>query len=189
MSPQLAPETDRLIERVNTLLRRPTSPAPFELAQLDGAIRRLSNVGIAVSQCFRGIYYALQGDLANTTKWFDMALCADPANHDVYLNYAASLCRFGQYEQAVKIVFDCISRGAYTPESLDSLLLCAYYGDDHAVLDEWLPKYEKLTGKPHDAVTWLMEDAEDEVEIKELRDEIRNGPYISLDQIRKELEL
>jgi Tfp pilus assembly protein PilF len=142
-----------------------------------------------MSQALRGIYYALQDDLVNTTKWFSMALGVCRTNPDIHMNYAASLCRLGQHEQAVKMAIESITMGNYTPQSLHNLLLSAYYADDHAVLSEWLPKYEKLAGKHHAVASWLQEDAEDEAEIRSLGDEIRNGPFTPWEQVKKELGL
>ena len=189
MSPQPALDTDSIIEQLNDFMVRYTPPSTFELAKLDMDISRIGNVDIALSQCFRGVYYALQGDLVNTTKWFNMALSISPTNPDVYMNYSASLCRLGQHDQAIKMALEAINKGGYTPQTLHNLILSAYNAEDHALLEEWLPKYEELTGSSHAAVLWLQEDAEDEAEVARLRDEIRSGPCISLDQIRKELEL
>ena len=189
MSPLPASIADDFLERVNDLMTNAAQPSQFDMARLDMDIRNISNIDVALSQCFRGIYHALQGDLANTTKWFNMALSVNLGNPDIYMNYAASLCRLGQHEQAIKMALEAINKGNYTAQAIHNLLLSAYYADAHDVLDEWLPKYHKLTGNPHAIVTWLQEDAEDEAEIAQLRDEIRSGPYTSLDKIRKELGL
>jgi len=189
MTPQPASATDNLIALVNNLMTTATPPSSFDLARLDTGIRNLKNIDAAQSQCLRGIYYALQGDLENTTKWFNMAIASEQSNPDIYMNYAASLCYLGLHAQSLKMTLESINKGNYTPQAIHNLILSAYYADDQSILDEWLPKYEKLTGKPSKIALWLQEDAEDEAEIKRLGDDIRNGPYIGLDKICKELGL
>jgi len=182
-------ETDQLVAQANALMNKRTSPSPFELAQLDRDINRFGKADVVLYQCFRGVYYALKDDLANTTKWFDMALGANPTNHYIYRNYASSLCRLGQHEKAVIIALEGINKGDYTQESIDNLLLRAYYANNHAVLDEWLPKYEKLTDRPHDVAFWLKEDAEDELELPAIHEEAQKHGYTPWEQVKKELGL
>jgi len=188
MNPQPATEMDTVVARLNDLIGRIAPPSPFELAQLERDICRLGNVDVVESQCLFGSYHALRGDLENTVKCFDKALALNPNSSRAYTNYASSLSRLGQHEQAIKMALEGISRNN-SQESINILLLCAYYADDHAVIEKWLPKYEKLTGNPHDVAFWLQEDAEDEAYIKEHGDEIRKGPHAPWEQVKKELGL
>ena len=188
MTPQRSSELNSAVECLNELIERITPPTEFELARLDGDIRRLGNVDVVESQCLRGMYYALQGDLENTTKWFDMALRSSPDNPRIYINYASMLSRLEQHERAMELALDGVSRES-SPGYINILLLCAYYADASNVMDEWLPKYEKIAGKPHEVFFWLQEDAEDESEIAEMGDEMRKGPHTSWEDVKKELGL
>ncbi|MDR3363232.1 MAG: hypothetical protein LBO64_10425 [Desulfovibrio sp.] len=189
MAPMPAPLADEIVEMVNNLRAKITPPSQFELARLDDAIRRLGDVDIGASQCFRGVYYALQGDEMNAVKWLDIALGLAPDKPDIYLNYSIALSRLGRKEEAVKMALAGVIKGDYTPVAISNLLLAAYYADAEAVLREWMPKYEKLTGTPHKVAIWLEEDAEDEDMVPELLEESRKGGVISLEQLCKELGL
>jgi len=186
MAPQPMPKTDAVVALINEL-NQGYAPSSFDLARLDTAIRNLGNADVAASQCFRGFYHALQGDLANTTKRFSMALGMEPNNPDVYMNYATSLLRLQQHEQALKMALECIAKGGRTLDAIHTLLLCAYAADDRAALDAWLPEYAKLAGKPHDVESWLSEDAEDEAELPVILKEAENEGYISLSKLKEEL--
>ena len=189
MSPLPVAQTDQVVALANALSEKNTPPSSFDLARLDREIRRLADTDPAASQCFRGVYYALQGDLANTTKWFNMALSLAPNHPYVYLNYAFALNRLGQHEQAVKMALESINKGGYSPETLSNLLVYAYNADDRATLDEWLLKYAKLTGSPHEIVSWLQEDAEDEAELPAILKEAEKEGYVPLSKIKEELGL
>lgn len=188
MSPLLATETSRITEKLNALIQRIDPPSPFELAQLDRDITRLGNADIVASQCFRGVYYALQGDPVNTAKWFNMAIDIAPAGPYVYLNYSVALTYLREYEQAVTMALKCVKMDD-APEFIHNLILCAYYADEFAIIDEWLPKYEKLTGEAHEVAIWLQEDAEDEAEIPAILEEAREKGYIPLSKVKEELGL
>jgi len=189
MTPQPALKVDEIIALINELNLGISKPSPFELARLDAEIRKFGDADIAASQCFRGSYHALQGDLENTVKWFTMALSLAPDNSYVYMNYATMLNRLEQHEQAVNMALESVNKAGGTPESIDNLLVCAYCADNHAAIAAWLPEYEKLTGRPHKVALWLQEDAEDEAGIESLREESRKGASISLVQLRNELGL
>jgi len=188
MSPLLATETSIIVEKLNALIQNIEPPSPFELAQLDRDIDRLANADIVASQCFRGVYYALQGDLKNVGKWFDMAINITPSDPFVYLNYAVALSYLREYEQATKMALKGVSMDS-SENAIYKLLLCAYYADDLAILDEWLPKYEKLTGEPHQVAAWLQEDAEDEAELPAIIEEARNSEPIPWERVKEELGL
>ena len=189
MAPQPALKTDEIVALINELHQTIADPSPFDLARLDTAIRKLGNEDRAASQCFRGVYYALHGDLANAARWFDMALSVHPVNPDIYMNYAIALSRLEQHGQAVKMALEYVHKCGGAPDAISCLLRCAYNADDHEMLNEWLPRYEKLSGGPHEIASWIQEDAEDEAEIEYLRKESRNGPVISLDKLCKDLGL
>jgi tetratricopeptide (TPR) repeat protein len=185
----LAAQTDEIVHLVDELRWKILPLSPFEIGRLDSAIRRLGDVDIVASQCFRGVYHALRGDAPNALKWLDMALKTSPDESDIYLNYAVALSHLGRKKEAVSMSLAGISKGDYTPEAISNLLLHAYYADDISVLNEWLPKYKKLTGSPHEVAAWLEEDAEDEATTPELMEESRKGGEISLDRLCVELGL
>jgi len=188
MSPLFATESSKIVEKLNALIRRIEPPSPFELAQLDRDITNLASADIIASQCFRGVYYALQGDSGNMTKWFNKAINIAPSDPYVYKNYSVALSYLREDEQAVTMALKSVGMDN-SPETIYNLVLCAYYANDLVIINEWLPKYEKLTGESHEVAIWFQEDAEDEEELEKLGDEIRSGPYISLDNLRKELGL
>ena len=103
------------------------------------------------------------------------------------MNYAAALVRLRQYESALKVALECIGMDSRNPKAVSNLLLSAYYADDQAVIDEWLPKYEKLTGAAHEVADWLHEDTEDEAELPAILKEAEDEGYIPLDKLKEEL--
>jgi tetratricopeptide (TPR) repeat protein len=190
MPPQPATIADDIIDQINKLHRAiSVRPSQFELSRLDFAIKKLENVDVDASLSFRGVYYALQGDLENTQKWFELALRRSPNNPDTAVYYAMALSRLEQHEQAIDILLEHIKKYGNRVYSIDRLLMAAYFADNLAVLNEWLPKFESLTGFQHGAVAWLQDEAEDEADIATLRKDSSKGPALSLDQICKELEL
>jgi hypothetical protein len=189
MSQAPVSKISELVDFVNKLHEKPTGPTDFELARLDQKIREIADSDIAAHQLFRGCYYALRNDLPNTRKWFEMASRTAPGNTIISGNYVAALSRFGLYDEAVALALEVIRKGDNTPEALNALLRCAYDAGDTLVLSEWLPKFEKLTGKPHVVAAWIGEDAEDEAMVADNIEEWRKGPYTPFDELRKELGL
>ena len=189
MTPQPAAKIEEILLLFNELAQLITPPSQFELARLDTAIRNLCNVDTSLFQCFRGLYYALQGDLINTDKWFAMSICTEPTNPDIYMNYATALVQLHQYDKALKIALEGICKDSFNPKAVHNLLLSAYFADDRATIDEWLPKYEKLTGVAHEVAIWIQEDVEDDADIKSMRERDIRKSSIDLNQLCKELGL
>jgi hypothetical protein len=188
MPPVPALDTAEILSLTRDLLDRGNAPTEFELARLDHLIEKLANADIQASQSFRGVYYALQGDGPNAMKYHKLAL-SHSKYPDAYQHCAISLLCLEKPVEATRILLQGIKKTGEDPILIDALLRGAYLSDNHALIAQWLPKFEELTGEKHDVAFWLEEDDEDESMIPELLEESRNGPTISLEDLQKELGL
>ena len=145
MLPMPAPNYDEIMTLINKL-EYACSPSQFELFRLDRLIAKIEKVDRAAGLSFRASYYGIQNNFIEAEKWHLAAMAEFPEISYVYFNYAGTLTREGKHNLAIDMLLKAISGGADL-DCILGLLQNAAWAKRMDILEEWLPKYCKLTGE------------------------------------------
>ncbi|MDL2216556.1 hypothetical protein LJB81_02340 [Desulfovibrio sp. OttesenSCG-928-M14] len=189
MTPEPALKISEIIALVNKLVKIEPAPSEFELAKLDSQLRSIIDHDPVGYHSFRGVFFTLSGDYESALRHHDIALQFVPVVPDAYHIYAVSLSKMGRHRDAMHMEEKAIETGGPDIHALSGLIHNAYFANEMQVLDEWLPKFEALTGAPHEVSDWLAEDAEDIADLPAILAEAEKEGCISLYELKKELGL
>lgn len=150
----------------NRLCQKAEPPSPFDLARLDDMLKKIGRVDKAAELCFRGVYYALAGNLDKSIEFHERSIKEFPEQSAMlYDNYTASMERLGELDRAIDAALTHISLAGASGASLESLLAYAYYTGRRDIITQWLPKFHSLTGRPHEIEELMRLDNGDEEDL------------------------
>lgn len=185
----------KLVEITDEILRLASKDtltsqlSEFEVQKISRLVTDLKQIDMAFYFSFLGVFYALTGKGEESIVNHRKAIERQPMNMVIRSNYGASLLRLKQYAEAKEQFMAVYDFNKSDPSSLSNAIIAAYYADDMEILPNLLDAFKKLTLQPHEAETWMEEDAHDNSMLEEYEKESREGPFVSLDDLKKELGL